>query len=261
MATDTRGTVGWAPAGQGSFPPKSQWISWRTGMREVAFIGAAALLYSLVRGLTDDRVVAAFDNAERLITLERRLGIFIEADLQRAALQIDPMLGVVNAIYISYWPIVFGTLAWLLLRHPRVYPLYRNALLASGALSLAVFALYPLAPPRFVPEHGFVDTIARESQGYRSFNASVLVNEYAAMPSLHFGWVLLLGVAVASLARSRLVLATAVAAPILMLVAIVLTGNHYFLDGVVGGVVVLAGLRIALGLRRRYGSRTRAGLY
>lgn len=77
---------------------------------------------------------------------------------------------------------------WLLVRHPARYPLYRNALVASGALSLAVFALYPLAPPRFLQKYGFVDTIANELEGYRSFNTSALVNEYAAMSSLHFGW-------------------------------------------------------------------------
>lgn len=247
------------PADGNATAPR-RWIGWRAGLREVAFIGAAGLLYSLVRGLTDDRVTAAFDNAERVIALERRMGLFVEADLQRAALQVGPVLDVVNAIYIAYWPLVFGTLVWLLLRHPRAYPVYRNALLISGGISLAVFALYPLAPPRFLPGYGFVDTIARESAGYRSFNASALVNEYAAMPSLHFGWVLLLSVAVAAVAGSRLVQVAAAAAPAAMMAAIVLTGNHFILDGLVGGAVVLAGLWGAVGLRRRFGADARTGL-
>lgn len=236
-------------------------LRWLIVLREVAFLIAAALLYSLVRGVTDDRVKAAFDNAERVISLERWLGIFVEADMQRVALQGEPVVAMVNAIYISYWPLVFGSLAWLLVWHPSRYPLFRNALLASGALSLMVFALFPLAPPRFLPEYGFVDTIASESEGYRSFNASALVNEYAAMPSLHFGWVLLLAIAVVTLADNRLVRAVAAAAPILMLTAIVLTGNHYIIDGVVGGVIVLGGLWIAVGLRRRFGAPSRAGLW
>lgn len=258
--TGTRSAARWEPVFDDAAPPPSR-PRWQTALQEASFIAVAALLYSLVRGLTDDRVDAAFANAERVISFERWLGIFVEADLQRIALRGDAVVDFVNAIYIAYWPIVFGTLIWLLVRHPAVYPLYRNALLASGALSLAVFALYPLAPPRFLPEYGFVDTIARESEGYRSFNASALVNEYAAMPSLHFGWVLLLAIAVGTLARNRIARAGAVVTPGLMLAAIVLTGNHFFIDGVVGGAIVLAGLSIALLLRRRFGSGAHAGLW
>ena len=98
-----------------------------------------------------------------------------------------------------------------------------------------IFALYPLAPPRFLPEHGFVDTIAANSAGYRDFNASALVNEYAAMPSLHVGWVLLVSIAIMNLVRSRAVRATAAVLPIAMFGAIVLTGNHYIVDGIAGG--------------------------
>jgi hypothetical protein len=223
---------------------------WLFIAREALLIAVAGLLYSLVRGLTDDRVEVAFANAERVIWLERRLGLFVEADLQRRALSSDLVVDLVNAIYISYWPIIVGTLLWLLIRRPASYPLFRTALLASGLLSLAVFALFPLAPPRFLPEYGFVDTIAAHSDGYRDFNASALVNEYAAMPSLHFGWVLLASIAIGALSRHRLARAVAVALPMLMLAAIVLTGNHYFVDAVVGGGVVLAGLWIALVLNR-----------
>lgn len=252
MATSTDSARLPAPSGRNDRAASRQ--RWVIVLREAAFIAAAALLYSVVRGMTDDRVEAAFANAEHVIAFERSLGIFIEADLQRAALEWSGTADIVNAIYISYWPLVFGTLAWLLIRHPETYPLYRNALLASGALSLAVFAAYPLAPPRFLPEYGFVDTIAKGSDGYRSFNASAMVNEYAAMPSLHFGWVLLLATAVVAVAHNRAVRAVAIAAPALMLVAIVLTGNHYIVDGVVGGVVVLGGLGIAYLIRRRFGA-------
>jgi hypothetical protein len=230
---------------------------WLLVAREAALIAVAGLLYSLVRGLTDDRVDVAFANAEQVIALERRLGIFVEPNLQRWAVGSDLVVNLANAVYISYWPIIIGTLLWLLVRRPAVYPLYRTALLGSGLLSLAVFALYPLAPPRFLPEHGFVDTIAAHSDGYRDFNASALVNEYAAMPSLHFGWVLLAGIAIGSLADHRVARAAAVAPPVLMLASIVLTGNHYLLDAVVGGAVVLGGLWIAVVINRKV--RTASG--
>ncbi|HEX6336281.1 MAG TPA: phosphatase PAP2 family protein [Jiangellaceae bacterium] len=214
-------------------------------IRELVLVGTAALLYSLVRGLTDDRVGLAFANAERLMSFEQWLGIFVEPRLQSWAVASDIVVNVANAIYILYWPIIVGTLVWLVARRPEAYRFYRNALLASGGFSLAVFALYPLAPPRFMPDHGFVDTIAAHSEGYREFNASALVNEYAAMPSLHFGWVLLAGIAIYRLVDHRLARAVGVALPVLMLSAIVLTGNHYLMDAVVGGGVVVSGLGIA----------------
>ena len=225
---------------------------WRTTVREVTFIAAAALLYTLVRGLTDDRVPVAFANADGVISFERALGIFVEPGLQAAVLQREFLVDVVNAVYIAYWPIVVGTLVWVMIRHPGHYPLYRNAVLASGAISLVIFALYPLAPPRFLPEHGFVDTIAANSAGYRDFNASALVNEYAAMPSLHVGWVLLVSIAIMNLVRRAAVRATAALLPVAMFAAIVLTGNHYIVDGIAGGVVVLLGLAIARAWRRRH---------
>jgi hypothetical protein len=247
MVIETRRNTGESRSVATEPSAPSRWI---IAAREAAFIGVAALLYSLVRGMTNDRVEAAFANAERVVSLERWLGLFVETDVQSFALQSDLVLGVVNAVYISYWPLVVGSLSWLLIRHPRVYPLFRNAILASGALCLVMFALFPLAPPRFLPEYGFVDTIARESAGYRSFNASPLVNEYAAMPSLHFGWVLLLTIAVGVVVHSRAIRGIAFTAPPLMFGAIVLTGNHFILDGVVGGAIVLTGLWIAVTLRR-----------
>lgn len=221
------------------------------GVREGTLIIAAALLYSLVRGLTNDRVDLAFENAERVISFQRSLGMFIEADVQQWVVGNDAAVNVINTIYIAgYWPVLLGSLAWLLIRHPDRYPLFRNALLASGAITLVVFALFPLAPPRFLPEHGFVDTVSENSQAYRDFSASPFVNEYAAMPSLHFGWVLLLSIAWFTVGRTALSRMSGLIMPVLMFAAIILTGNHYVLDAIVGAVVVLIGLAIAVGIER-----------
>jgi hypothetical protein len=213
--------------------------------RELALVAGAGLAYSLVRGLTDDRVGIAFENAERVVDAERAAGVFVEPAVQDAALASGMLTNVANAVYISYWPLIIGTLGWLLIWRPATYPLYRNALLISGLLALGLFALFPLAPPRFLPHHGFADTIAMHSDGYREFNASALVNEYAAMPSLHFGWILLAAIAVVRLADQPAVRAIAASAPAVMLWAIVATGNHYLVDALAGGAVVLTGLAAA----------------
>ncbi len=224
--------------------------------RELGLIASAGLAYSLVRGLTDDRVDDAFANAETVVDAERASGIFIEPAVQDAALGSDLLTNLANAIYIAYWPMIIATLGWLLIWRPGAYPLYRNGLLVSGVFALALFAVFPLAPPRFLPHHGFADTIALHSDGYREFNASALVNEYAAMPSLHFGWVLLAAIAVVRLSQRRLVRVLAAGAPVAMLWAIVATGNHYVVDALAGGAVVVAGLSVAHWLSHR--SRTSA---
>lgn len=256
MATGTsrtHGTIGLRHVATGDAARSIRWIA---VVREVVLIAAGGLLYSLVRGLTDDRVELAYANAERMISLERDLGIFIEPDLQAAVVGTPWAVDVANAIYIAYWPIVIGAAVWLLLAHRAMFPLYRNALLLSGLFGLAVFATFPLAPPRFV---GFVDTIAAESDGYRSFNASALVNEHAAMPSMHFGWVLLVGMAISTLASNRALRAVGIILPVLMLGSIVVTGNHFILDALVGGVIVLAGFGLAWWARTRFGGRLGSG--
>ena len=225
--------------------------------REVTLIAAAALLYTLVRGLTSDRIAVAFDNAEQVIAFERALGIFVEPELQGAILGNDVLVRAVNLLYIGYWPMIMVTLGWLLVRRPAQYPRFRNAILASGALSLVIFALYPLAPPRFLPQYGFVDTVEQSASTYRTLTDPSLVNDYAAMPSLHFGWVLLLGIALVTLTRHRVTRIAGVVLPLLMFASIVLTANHYLVDGLVGGAVILFGLGVAVRLERRTGSRDR----
>lgn len=222
-----------------------------TAARETAFLLTAALLYTLVRGLTSDRVDAAFRHAEQVISFERAAGIFVEIDLQELILDHDWAVDTANAFYIyGYWPAFVLTLVWLITRRQVAYPFYRNALLASGALSLVIFAFYPLAPPRFLPEHGFVDTISLEAAAYRELNSPTFVNEYAAMPSLHFGWILLLGIAWVALARHLVVRVLGALMPVLMFAAIVLTGNHYVVDALVGGGVVVAGMTVAVFIER-----------
>lgn len=222
-----------------------------TAAKEIAFLLAAALLYTLVRGLTSDRVDAAFRHAEDVIAFERSLGIDVETDLQGLILDHEWAIDAANGFYIyGYWPVFVLTLVWLIARRPAAYPFYRNALLASGAFSLVIFAFYPLSPPRFLPWHGFVDTISLAAPTYREMNSPTFVNEYAAMPSLHFGWILLLGIAWVALSRVLVVRIAGATMPLLMFAAIVLTGNHYVVDAVVGGGVVVAGIGVAVLIER-----------
>jgi hypothetical protein len=261
MAAGARVEAPRAPE-HGGLAARDQRKRWLIAVREALFIIIATQLYSRVRGIADNQIHVAYDNAERIIALERALNIFEERSVQRAVIGNEAILHIANTIYIwGFAPLMVGTLAWLIIRRPAHYAMFRNALLASGAVALVLFATFPLAPPRFMPQYGFVDTVELHASWYRTFNGSAVVNEYAAMPSLHFGWVLLAAIAIGMLAKYRAVRIAAIAAPLLMFAAIVITANHYFVDGVVGAAVVACGLAGAYGMRRRFGTARPGGLW
>jgi len=123
-------------------------------------------------------------------------------------------------------------------------------MLASGALGLVVFITYPVAPPRLVdPE--LVDTVTERSHAYRYLQPPNFVNQYAALPSLHAGWDLLVGISIATAGGTLLVRLIGWALPPLMAVAVVATANHYVIDVVAGIALALIGHLIALWLERR----------
>jgi len=219
-------------------------------LRQVLIIACAIFLYFFVRGLVDGREADAIRHADWLIDLEQRLGFFWEPRIQEWALDVGPVDTIANWVYIwAHWPVIAGTLIWLAVRHKGAYATYRNALLLSGAVGLAIFTLYPMAPPRFMDAYGFVDTITLQSHSYRVLQPPSLVNQYAAMPSLHCGWDLLMGLAIARHAPRRLRW-IGYALPVAMVAAVVLTANHYLLDAVVGMSLVLVALAAVTAVRR-----------
>ncbi|HEV7962120.1 MAG TPA: phosphatase PAP2 family protein, partial [Actinoplanes sp.] len=138
----------------------------------------------------------------------------------------------------------------------------RTALMLATGIALIGFWVYPLAPPRFLGGHGFVDPVtALHSFGlYSSPQADSLANQFAAMPSMHAGWALWCAVAVLVTSRRPLVKTAAAVYPFVTIVVIFATANHYLLDAVAGAVVTIFGLLIGLLLQRiTNGSRPAKG--
>jgi membrane-associated phospholipid phosphatase len=123
-------------------------------------------------------------------------------------------------------------------------------MLLSGGIGLFVFVLYPVAPPRLA-ELGLVDTVTEYSTSYRVLQPPAFVNQYAAMPSLHVGWDLLMGIALVTWSSHLLVRAVGVALPTLMAISVVLTANHYIIDAVAGIALVLVCLWVVRTWARR----------
>ncbi len=213
--------------------------------RQLALIVAAGLLYFGVRGQTEAAESLAVAHGFDLLAFERKILIDVEIGLQQLILPYRWAVTVVNWIYIwGHWPVIAGTLVWLYRTRRLDFLVLRNALFLSGAIGLVIFAAYPVAPPRLLP-FGFVDTVTQLSTSYRVLQPPSLVNKYAALPSLHVGWNLLVGVAVFRVGTSRFVRGLGILSPLAMMAAVVLTGNHYVVDAALGAVVALIGLALA----------------
>jgi hypothetical protein len=122
-------------------------------------------------------------------------------------------------------------------------------MLISGAIGLLVFVTFPVAPPRLA-DSGMLDTVTLHSHSYRVLQPSAFTNQYAAMPSLHVGWNLLIGIMLVRAGASTVARVFGVLSPVAMALAVVLTANHYLLDVLAGVVFALIGLMLARRLAR-----------
>jgi hypothetical protein len=209
-------------------------------------------VYSAIRNLSEGSKTQAFDHARQLMHWQHVIGLNHEATLQSWALHSKALIIVLNYVYGSlHFIITAGAVIWLYRRHPGDYPRWRNTLALTTVLALVGFVFWPLMPPRLLPaNYGFVDTLAKYPT-FWSFDSGAIhdiSNQYAAMPSLHFGWSLFCASSLAPRLRRRPAKVGAALYPLLTLAAIVLTANHYFLDAAGGAVVFLAGY----GLSRRF---------
>lgn len=190
--------------------------------------------------------------AHGILALEAQLGVAVEALFQRHVLAAGWAVPLLNNYYaLMFLPPNLAFLAWAFLRRPDVYPLVRNAVVLTDGIGFAVHWALPVAPPRLLPDGAFVSTLsaAGHPMAYGSQGLGAVTSPYAALPSLHFAWALLVAGGIVLLGRSRWRWAAALH-PVLMLLAIVGTGNHYLLDAAAGGVLVAASTLAVLGARR-----------
>lgn len=224
----------------------SRAVEWaREPARQLALILLCVLLYFGIRGMTQGAESVAVRHGFDVLHLERRLGLQVEGHVQDLVVDRRWLVDISNWIYIwGHWPVIAATLMWLHHAHRREYLLLRNAMFVSGAIGLVIFVTFPVAPPRLLPG-GFVDTVTEHSHSYRVLQPPTLVNKYAAMPSLHAGWNLLVGISLFRTNHRWAMRVLAVLSPLLMTYAVVATANHYVLDPIVGALVVLVGLAVS----------------
>lgn len=220
----------------------SHWWNSRVGYRlgiEIALMGSLLVLYRVVRLVSNDQLNAALRNARRVVSIEQVFGMFTEANLQQLALTNRWLIWLLNHYYFAmHFSVTLVVLAALYLWRPDGYRRTRLVMIGTTAGGLVLHLLFPLAPPRMLPGHGFVDTLAKFGpQIYDSEELASAANQIAAMPSLHVGWSLIVCWALVVSLRTRWRW-LAVAHPALTILAVVLTANHYWLDGLVAAALV-----------------------
>ncbi|MCP3765712.1 MULTISPECIES: bifunctional glycosyltransferase 87/phosphatase PAP2 family protein [unclassified Streptomyces] len=211
---------------------------------ELLLIRVTYAAYSKVRLAAAGSRERAEEHAHQILDLERLLHLDIEYAVNHAVVEIGGLRNFFDFYYTSFHfavPLtVLGLLYW---RRPVDYRWARASIGFTTLLALVGFWLYPLAPPRLMPNLGIIDTV----YGVQDFSQpdygtlTALTNQYAAMPSLHFGWSLWCGLVVALIAPRAWMKALGLLHPLFTAAAIVATGNHWVLDAVGGALVVVAG--------------------
>jgi hypothetical protein len=220
---------------------------------ELTLVALAFLLYFVVRSNVIDRPELALANARHIIDVESALELQHELSAQDAIMGSRLAVRFFNFVY--FWldfPLIAGVGLLMYFRRRAEYTFARDAILFSGACALVAYSLFPVAPPRLVPETGMVDTLqAFNNLSYQAQSTSFFVNPYAAMPSLHVGWAVLLAIGVwLAFPDNRMVRVLAILHPLTQWASTVVTGNHFWIDGAGGLMAAVLGLAFAIVMQR-----------
>ncbi|MDJ0385883.1 bifunctional glycosyltransferase 87/phosphatase PAP2 family protein [Streptomyces sp. G-G2] len=218
---------------------------------ELLLIRVGYSLYSYIRAAAPTSRSLAEGNGSQILSVEQALGIDIEHAVNHAVVSVRWLEAFFNFYYTSFHFVVPLTiLAVLYWRRPADYRWARASLGLATVLALVGFWLFPLAPPRLMPGLGFIDTVhGVQDLAHPQYGAMTAIsNQYAAMPSLHFGWSLWCGIVIVTLAPKGWQKLLGVLHPLITVCAIVATANHWVLDAVGGAAVVSAGFGLVYAL-------------
>jgi PAP2 superfamily len=217
-----------------------RWLSSRHSLRsEGAVVLGLYGLYELARGLIVGDARIADNHAQGVVALERWLHVFFEANVQHAARALPGLTSLLGTAYLTlHLGVTAGVLFWLHQRRPAAFPLVRTTLLLASGLSLIGFLVYPTAPPRLAGI-GIIDTVSKGNVDLNKGLVSSLYNPYAAVPSMHIGYALVVAASVLLYARRTLVRVVGALYPPFVLLVVVATGNHFFFDAVAGALVAV----------------------
>jgi hypothetical protein len=220
-----------------------RWLpnGWLDAIRQLALFAGAYYLYRIVRGFVDGQAGLAFENARTLVDLERSLGLFFEPGLQSWARGEEWLLTASNWMYVnSHFVVTTTFLIWLYIARNYAFYYVRNMFMVAMGFALAGYLAYPTAPPRFMPEWGFTDSVATFVGEGAENSANVLYNPFAAVPSMHVAFALMIAVPAFFLVRHRVLKVLWAVYPAIVTFVVVVTANHFWMDAVLGAMVAVA---------------------
>ena len=230
---------------------------WTDLVRQMGLFAAAFLSYDLVRGLVDSgNPYKPFGDAMKIIDIERTLHIFVEPSIQAWAQSQHWLIAAADWTYLNgHFFITVGVLIFVYARRNSSFYFIRNALMISMALALVGYGLYPTAPPRLLPEWGFTDSISQAITGGMGWiddgPAKAFTNFYAAVPSMHVCFAVLIGLSTAQLVRRRIFRIIWYLYPVLVTFVVVATANHYLIDVFLGALTAALAVLLAQRLLAR----------
>jgi PAP2 superfamily len=229
---------------------------WRDLARQIVLFVASFLLYNLVRGLVDGNGYKPFGDAMKIIDLERVLHVFVEPSIQAWAANSHLLMDIADWTYLNaHFFVTVAALVFIYVRRNDCFYFVRNVLMISMAIALVGYWLYPTAPPRLMPEWGFTDSISQFLLGgighIDNGPGKAFLNFYAAVPSMHVCFAIIVGWSMARLVHARPAKVAWALYPFYITFVVVVTGNHYLTDAFLGGLTAGASAVVAKRLLAR----------
>jgi hypothetical protein len=220
---------------------------WSDAGRQLGILVGVDVAYELVRGIADSQRSDAIAHGAQVINFERTTHTFFEPSLQAFFLPAHWLIDFANQVYLNaQFSIALGFLVWLYIFRNESYYFVRNMFVVAMGLALVGYTLYPTAPPRMFPQHGFVDTIVDFSKvNHDSTLAKIFINPYAAVPSMHCGFALMIGATGVMVSRHWWAKAFWAAWPLLVTWVVIVTANHYWVDAALGWMVAITAAIVA----------------
>jgi membrane-associated phospholipid phosphatase len=224
---------------------------WRDVVRQLLLAAGAYMLYEVVRGLVSGvggEVYKPFGDATKIINLERTLHVFVEPSVQAWTSSVHWLMDFADWTYLNaHYFVTIGALLFIYLRRNDSFYFIRNMFMIAMAIALVGYALYPTAPPRLMPEWGFTDSISR-FMGTAHIDdgpGKAFLNFYAAVPSIHVCFALMIGWPMMRLVKHRPAKIAWALYPLLITFVVIATGNHYLTDVFLGAVTAVASAMLA----------------
>jgi PAP2 superfamily len=217
-----------------------RWLpnGWLDAIRQLALFAGAYYAYRLVRGFVDGQATLAFENARNLVDAERAMGLFFEPGLQAWTEGQEWLLTLSSWMYVnSHFVITTTFLIWLYIARNHAFYFIRNMFMVAMGLALVGYMAYPTAPPRFMPEWGFSDSVATMVGENAEQSANVLYNPFAAVPSMHVAFALMIAIPAIMLVKHRALKLLWASYPLVVTWVVVVTANHFWLDAALGALV------------------------